>query len=593
MRLSPGPKSLVVAPLALLTLLGVLETRPCQAQPVERRPVLRSERAMVVSRHPLASQVGAMVLRDGGNAVDAAVAVSMALAVVLPQAGNIGGGGFLLYHRPDDELFTFIDYRETAPAATHRDFYVDAGGRLDTLRVRSGHEAAGVPGTLAGLHLAWSKYGKLPWSRLLDDAIQLAEQGFEVNDELHRSIVGARHLARFPAAMALLFKDGEALQPGARLVQPELASTLRKIATSGALAFYEGEIADALIAEMRRGAGVISRQDLAAYRAIERQPVRGRYRDLELVSAPPPSSGGIAMLQILGMLEHLDLGAREPKPMMQFHLMVEAMSRAFADRNTHLADPGFVQVPTLGLLAPEYLEARAKTISLDRHTPSSFVKPGDVWSQPSRRYRSTPQRHESDNTTHVSIVDADGGIVALSTTLNGGFGSGVIVEGAGFFLNNEMDDFDAQPGQPNQFGLVGGESNAIQPGKRMLSSMAPTIVLKDERPWLVFGARGGPRIITALIQILLNRYEFDMDLEQAVAAPRFHHQWLPDAIWSEEGTFDRGLRGRLQRMGHELRDLKPYKSSAQCIEIVSDSLLIGVSDPRTQGGAASFATDAR
>jgi len=561
---------------------------------VERHPVLRSDRAMVVSRHPLASHAGAMVMQDGGNAVDAAVAVSLALAVVLPQAGNIGGGGFLLYHRAQDGFDTFIDYRETAPAATHRDFYVDEDGHLDDERVRTGHQAVGTPGTIAGLHLAWSTYGSLPWARLFDAAIEFAEQGFDVNDELVRSITSAEaRLAPFPVATALLFRNGQPLERGARIVQPELAATLRKIAAAGPKAFYAGEIADALVAEMQRGGGVVTHTDLAAYRAVERQPLRGRYRDLELVSAPPPSSGGTTLLQILGMLEPFDLRSREFGRLMATHLTVEAMKRAFADRNTYLGDPGFVEVPTNGLLAPEYLLERAQTISVDRATPSSFVKPGDVWSHQPHSFRSTAPAHESDNTTHVSIVDPLGNVVALSTTLNGNFGSGVIVEGAGFFLNNEMDDFDARPGEPNMYGLIGGEANAIEAGKRMLSSMAPTIVLKDGRPWLVLGARGGPRIITALVQILLNRYEFGLDLEEAAAAPRFHHQWQPDVIWNEARAFDNDMRSQLSRMGHELRFLEPYNSSAQCIEIVADSILIGVSDPRTDGGAWGLSKEAR
>ncbi len=552
----------------------------------ERHTVARSDGAMVVSRHPLATRAGAAVLRDGGNAVDAAVAVSMALAVVLPQAGNIGGGGFLLYHRAQDDLFTFVDYRETAPSATHRDFYRDADGQLDTRRLRTGHQASGVPGTVAGLHLAWSRYGSLPWGRLLAPAIEFAEEGFLVNDELRRSIEGERErLAQFPGARTLLLPEGEPLEVGARVVQPQLAATLRTLAEDGPRAFYEGAIADALVAEMLRGGGLIKHEDLAAYRALERQPLRGRYRDLELVSAPPPSSGGITLLQILGLLQPFELATRDPRPLMQIHLMVEAMSRAFADRNTYLGDPGFVRVPLHGLLAPEYLAERARSISLDRATPSGFIKPGDVWSHQSLRFPPYPPPRESENTTHVSIVDRDGNIVALTTTINGGFGSCVVVEGAGFFLNNEMDDFDAAPGQPNMYGLVGGHTNAIEPGKRMLSSMAPTIVLRDGRPWLVIGARGGPRIITSLAQIVLNRYEFGMDLEQAVAAPRFHEQWWPDRIRYEEDAFEDEVRERLQRMGHELELLAPNRSSAQCIEIRGDSLVIGVVDPRTQGGA--------
>ena len=549
--------------------------------------------AMVVSRHQEASRVGAEILREGGNAVDAAVAVSMALAVVLPQAGNLGGGGFLLFRRQSDGFATAIDYRETAPAAAHRDAYLDANGELDTLRVRTGHQAAGVPGTVAGLHFAWSKYGKLPWNRLLEPAIELATEGFEVNDELARLIGEERaRLAQFPTAAALFLDDGKPLSAGRRIVQPELAQTLRAIATGGPEAFYTGSIAAMLASEMQRGGGWITLADLAAYRPVEREVLRGRYRDLEILGMPPPSSGGVTLLQILGMLDGFDLANYQPRPAIPVHLVAEAMALAFADRNTFLGDPDFVSIPLDALLSPEYLAQRRSMISLDRATPGRFVKPGNPLAVAapaggdSAVIDSTQVRPEHDETTHVSIVDPDGNAVAMTTTLNGNFGSGVIV--AGFLLNNEMDDFDARPGTANQFGLVGGEANAIAPGKRMLSSMTPTIVLREGRVWLVLGARGGPRIITAIAQIIIAMRDFALDLRSAVVAKRFHHQWLPGALQYEDGALPEEARQLLLRMGHDLRVLRPNPSSVQCIEITPDGDLRGVSDPRVQGAAVGY-----
>jgi gamma-glutamyltranspeptidase/glutathione hydrolase len=582
-------RALWIGALAAITLSGFAPS--VQAQ----RQVQRARRGMVVSRHVAASQVGVDILRSGGNAVDAAVAVSMALAVVLPQAGNIGGGGFLLFHRASDDLFTFIDYRETAPAAAHRDLYVDALGGVDTVAARSGHRSVGIPGTPAGLHLAWTRYGSLPWETLLQPAIRLAERNFSPNDELKRALAAERDkLERYPEGASVMLSRGKARR---RFKQPELAQTLRTLASAGPDAFYRGTLAAAIEREMQRGGGLITRDDLSGYRAIERTPLRGRYRDLEIICAPPPSSGGVTLLQILALLEGFELQAIE-RPGQTQHVALEATARAFADRNTFLGDPDFVQMPLRGLLSPRYLDTRRRTISLDRSTPSQFLAAGDAWafdSDPSASARPradstrVPQlQPESPETTHVSIVDVEGNAVALTTTLNSGFGSGVMVQGAGFFLNNEMDDFDAQPGQPNQFGLVGGEINAIEPGKRMLSSMAPTIVLRDGEPWLVLGARGGPRIITAVLQIILNVYERRMNLQEAVAAGRLHHQWLPDVVWHEEGALTDEVRAYLERMGHRLRDLPRTKSSAQCIAIEPDGTLFGVADPRTQGAAIGY-----
>lgn len=526
---------------------------------------------MVVSQQPLASAVGVEVLRAGGNAVDAAVATALALAVVHPQAGNLGGGGFLLYYRQRDTLATCIDFRETAPAAAHRDLYLDAHGDVDTVRARFGVSSTGVPGTPAGLFLAWSKYGSLPWKALVAPAVLLANEGFPINAELAESIADdRRNLSRHEATQAQFLPNGKPLRPGERLVQHDLARTLKQISNSGPLAFYEGLIAEQLVREMQAGGGLITMEDLAAYRALEREPLRGRYRDLDIVTVPPPSSGGVTLLQMLAMLEAYDLSSLAPRSVARIHLTSEVMARAFADRNTYLGDPDFVRLPLAGMLSSAYIEAQRSSIAPDRATPDR--RPGDPWK-------------ERDNTTHVSVVDAQGNCVSLTTTLNDEFGSRVMVTGAGFLLNNEMDDFSAKPGAANLYMLTGTEANAIAPGKRMLSSMTPTLVFRSRRPWLVLGSPGGPRIITTVLNVLLDVRDHGVSLQDAVAAHRFHHQWQPNVIWHEPEAFPAELARGLQSMGHALRQRSRY-SSAQCIEIAPDGTRRGVSDPRTQGAAA-------
>ena len=550
-----------------------------------------SRRGMIVTQQALATEVGAEILRGGGNAVDAAVATAFALAVVHPQAGNLGGGGFMMFLRARDSLATCIDFRETAPARAHRDVYLDARGEVDTTLARIGHASAGVPGTPAGLYLAWSKYGSRPWRSLLAPALKLAQDGFPVNTELARILAEEfKVYGRFPASRDLFAPNGRPLRAGDRLVQKDLARTLRLIATSGPLTFYEGAVAELIVKEIKRANGLLSAADLAAYRAVERAPLRGRYRDLDLFVPPPPSSGGITLLQMLAMLEPNDLASMRPLSAPRAHLCIEVMTRAFADRATYLGDTDFVRVPIAGLLAPAYIASRRDGLSLERATAG--VGPGDAWRFTPEGVAPAPSRDPAaatssagGSTTHFSVVDAQGNCVALTTTLNAEMGSGVLVPGAGFLLNNEMDDFSSKAGAPNQYGLVGADANAIAPGKRMLSSMTPAIVRRDGKPWLVLGSRGGPRIITAVLNVLLDVRDGGVPLRAAVAAPRFHHQWQPNIIWHEPDAFNDATRKELQRLGHVTQERSRY-GGINAIEIAPDGTRRGVADPRSPGSAA-------
>ena len=586
-------------------LLGLLAPSSFGANRAEEARVARATSGMVVSQQPLASRVGLEVLKSGGNAVDAAVATSLALAVVHPQAGNLGGGGFLLFYRSRDSSSTLIDFRETAPARAQVEMFLDATGEVDTLKSLYGHLSAGVPGTPAGLYMAWSKYGRLPWRSLVAPAMRLAQDGFKVGPDLAAAIAEEEpRLRRHRATAEIFLPHGKRLQAGDRLVQKNLARTLRLLAQSGPLTFYEGAVAEAIVEEMKRGHGLVGPEDLAAYRAIERPPLRGWYRDLEVLVAPPPSSGGITLLEMLGVLEYYDLSAIQPLSTYRVHLTSEVMARAFADRNTYLGDPDFVRMPLQGLLAPPYIAGLQAAVSIDRATPSGGIQPGDPWrfepggaggpvklggvGMDTLRTNVPPSNaREGDHTTHLSIADAEGNIVALTTTLNSWFGSGVMVSSAGFLLNNEMDDFDVKPGAPNQYELVGAGANGIAPGKRMLSSMTPTIVLRGGKPWLVLGSPGGPRIITTVLNVLVDRRDHGLTLEQAVASPRFHHQWKPEVITHEPGAFASDVAKNLRDMGHVLRERSQW-SSAQCIEIAPDGTRIGVSDPRTRGAALGY-----
>jgi gamma-glutamyltranspeptidase/glutathione hydrolase len=518
---------------------------------------------MVASPEAHASEAGAAVLREGGNAVDAAIAVQFALAVTFPNAGNLGGGGFMLVHGADGD--SAIDYRETAPAAAHRDLFLDDKGdvvpglSLDTAK------AAGVPGTVAGMWLAHRKFGSLPWRRLLAPAIKLADEGW---------ILDRWSAGSFSRERRNNFADYFRGAAGSLLVQKELAGTLRRIADGGRDGFYGGETARFFVEEMKRSGGIISAADLAGYEAKWRTPVEGSYRGLRVVSMPPPSSGGVALLQLLNMTEPRDVKALGFHSAAHLHLVAEIEKRVFADRTEHLGDPDFVRVPVSRLTAKGYAAERMRGFSPDRRTDPGAITHG-----------SFPK--ESEQTTHFSVVDRWGNAVSNTTTLNASYGSGLVVRGAGFLLNNEMDDFSAKPGVPNMFGVTGREANAITPGKRMLSSMCPTFVFKDGKLWLVVGTPGGPTIFTTVFQVLVNRIDFGFSLEDSVAHARFHHQWPPvrkdsDPIFLER-EFSPSVRDPLAALGYAFQ-LRGKIGDVQAIE-VQGKRPIGASDPRGIGRA--------
>lgn len=522
---------------------------------------------MVVSGSPLASEVGVDVLRQGGTAVDAAVAVGFALAVVHPEAGNIGGGGFMVLRFTDGKTAA-LDYREAAPGHATRDMYLDAQGHV-TDRSLTGHLAAGVPGSVAGLAEAHRRYGKLAWADVIAPAIRLARDGFVVDEFRSRSVSGsANRLRRFPASRAQFLPGGNPPPPGTVLKQPDLAVTLQAIADSGPRAFYLGHTADLIVQEMERGGGIITKADLAAYRAVWRDPIVIRYRGHTIYSMPPSSSGGVTLAQALNILEGYD---RLPEfgSAAYVHLFAEAMRRAFMDRNQYLGDPAFVRMPLDRLLSKKYAAELRAQIQPDRATPTPAFVSGPL---------------EGENTTHYSVVDAAGHAVSVTTTINSSYGSAVTVTGAGFLLNNEMDDFAAAPGKPNQYGLVQGEANAIQPGKRMLSAMTPSIVLGPSGQLkMVLGSPGGPTIITSVAQVILNVIDQHMSLADAVAVTRVHHQALPDVINYERGGLLPAVVAALRSMGHEVNERSGFSGDIAAIER-RGNVWIGVPDPRRGGG---------
>ncbi|MFA4948997.1 MAG: gamma-glutamyltransferase [Candidatus Krumholzibacteriia bacterium] len=525
----------------------------------------------VVTASAPATAVGVEILKAGGNAVDAAVAVGFALAVTYPQAGNLGGGGFMLLRLGSGESF-FIDFRETAPLAASRDMYLDSLGNVIEGMSTLGAMAAGVPGTVAGLHKAHELHGSLPWRELIEPAISLARDGFPVGERLASSLRDLqKYKDRFPGLLQYMKSDGSPLARGDTLRQATLARTLQRIAIKGPEAFYRGEIADSIVEEMRLGGGIISKQDLAGYEARLREPLKGNYRGYEIVSAPPPSSGGTVLLEILNILEGYDLRDRGFMSDETVHYMVEAERRAYADRAHYLGDPDFTDNRLAHLISKDYASDLRKSIT-PRATPSADI---------AGRSGSSREKRE---TTHYGIVDREGAAVAVTYTLNDSFGSKVVVRGAGFLLNNEMDDFSIKPGHPNLYGLIGSEANAIEPGKRMLSSMAPTMVLRDGKVFLVLGTPGGATIITTIAQIVIDMLDFGMSLEAAVSAPRFHHQWLPDHISVENGAFGAYLRRGLVEKGHRIEDRTAPIGDAQVIE-VRGSAACGMSDPRGDGTA--------
>ena len=566
----------VLASLPILTVAFVVV--PAATSPAEQKAA-EAAHGMVVSANVLASQTGVDILKKGGNAVDAAVATGFALAVTYPGAGNIGGGGFFVI-RLADGATAALDFREKAPQRASRDMYLDSAGNIIPGLSLLGHRAAGVPGSVDGLLTALAKYGTMKRADILEPAIRLARGGFPVDEPLARSIRNAMgDFRKYPAALKVFAPDGKPLQAGDTLYQRDLARTLERIAAEGRNGFYRGETADLIVAEMKRGNGLIDHEDLRSYRSVFREPICGTYRGYDIISMPPPSAGGIALIEILDILEGRKLKPADFHTASAVHYAVEAMKHAYADRAEYIGDPDAVHVPVREIISKGYAAKVLGSIRADAATPPDSIRTGSF------------STHERDQTTHYSVVDKWGNAVSVTTTINGWFGSAVLVDGAGFFLNNEMDDFSSKPGVPNMFGLTGGEANAIAPGKRMLSSMTPTIVVKDGKPLLIAGSPGGSTIITTVLQVVLNVIDFKMDLEHSVAAARFHHQWRPDTVFYERSTFSPEVIRQLEAMGYHLLQ-RPHNGVQGLVEAIMidprRGRLIGVSDPRGEGAAVGY-----
>ncbi|MFC7413261.1 gamma-glutamyltransferase [Larsenimonas suaedae] len=528
---------------------------------------------MVSTSHQLASEVARKVLAEGGNAVDAAVTAGFALAVTQPRSGNIGGGGFMLISDDAHDKVIAIDYRETAPSAAYRTMFQDDDGNVVEERSRFSANASGVPGTVAGLALALDHYGTYSLAKALAPAITLAEDGFIVPKRFSDGLIEARErLTKWPESTKTFYKpDGSAYQAGERFIQPELAATLKRIAAHGPEEFYTGKTADYLIDTIQAHGGMMTKDDLANYTPKVRTPVHGTYRGYDVYSMSPPSSGGVHIIQILNMLEGDDIGAMGLNSAATIHVMSEAMKRAYADRSKYLGDSDFVDVPLKALTSKDYAKTLRAEFDLAHPTPSSDIGPGPV------------QRYESNETTHFSVADDSGLAVSNTYTLNFSYGSGLTVAGAGFLLNNEMDDFSSKPGVPNAYGLIGGEANAIEPNKRMLSSMSPTIVKKDGKNFLVTGSPGGSRIITTTLQVIMNVIDHDMNIQSAVSAPRIHDQWLPEELRIEQGISPDTVR-LLEAMGHNVVT-KPAMGASESI-LIEDGQFQGGADPRRATSSA-------
>jgi gamma-glutamyltranspeptidase / glutathione hydrolase len=558
----------------------------------------RSQNGMVASAHPLATQAGVTMLQQGGNAVDAAVATTLAISVVEPFAAGIGGGGFMLAQVGNQT--TALDFRERAPQKASRNMYLDAQGKVRPNASLEGHLAAGVPGTIAGLAAAHQKYGKLPWRSVVAPAIKIARDGFIVS-ELYTEQAKSKQklLASNPAAREIFTRNGRPLQPGERLVQQDLARTLNAVARNPQ-DFYTGTIARAIDRDMRQNQGLINLADLRAYRPKWRVPLCGKFRQYDVCSMPPPSSGGVHLLQILNTIGTTDLAKMGWHSSDALHLLVESMRIAYADRSKYLGDPDFTKVPVAALTNPAYANQRRQEIKLDKARPSNIIQPvaPEILKQFDRASVGVPPRGtlpinnkqplpESRDTSHLTVVDKDRNVVSLTFTVNYRFGAGVVVPGTGILLNDEMDDFAVAPGVPNVFGLVGGDANAIAPGKTPLSSMTPTIVTENGKFRLAIGAPGGSTIITTVLQILLNVLEYKMDVGTAVAAGRIHHQWLPDKLNVEPWGFDPATLAELRRRGHSIEQ-REYWGNANAIQQLPDGKLEGAADPRGEGVARGF-----
>jgi gamma-glutamyltranspeptidase / glutathione hydrolase len=542
---------------------------------------LRSKKGMVVSANPLASEAGLSMLKKGGNAVDAAVATTFAISVVEPFSAGIGGGGFLLLHSQKTGEIKALDFRERAPIKATKNMYLDANGKVRPGESITGYLAVATPGTVAGMYEVHRRYGKLPWGEVVQPGIALAKDGFIISDRLSWRSFSAyenrkQAILKNPAAKEIFTRNGEYYQPGEKLVQQDLGKTLAAIADNPQ-SFYTGKIAETIASDMAKNGGLITLQDLKAYKPIWRTPVCGNFRKAKICSMPPPSSGGVHLLEILNIIGDTDLqslGWHHPDAI---HLMVEAMKIAYRDRAKYLGDPDFVKVPVSELISPDYAKKRRQEINMDMAKPSTEIKPG----------LKTSKIHESTETSHLNVVDADRNAVSLTFTINLGFGAGIVTPGTGIVLNNEMDDFSAAPGVPNAFGLVGNEANSIAPQKTPLSSMTPTIITENNHLRMAVGAPGGSTIITQVLQIILNVLEYKMDVGAAVSVPRIHHQWLPDELRVEAWGLDALTLAELRPRGHKIKETTPW-GNGNVIAVTEDGTLEGAADPRGDGSPRGY-----
>ncbi|WP_133182919.1 gamma-glutamyltransferase [Shewanella decolorationis] len=532
-----------------------------------------AKHGMVASQEMLASRTGVEILKQGGNAVDAAVAVAFSLAVTLPRAGNIGGGGFMLVHLAKENKTIAIDYREMAPSKAKKDIFLDENGDAVTKLSREHGLAVGVPGTVMGMSLALEKYGTMTMAQVTAPAIKMAQEGISVSPDLAVSLAGLkRRMSQWPSTAAIFYKaDGSDYQVDDILKQPELAHSLQLIAEKGTKGFYEGETAEKLVKAVQDAGGIMTLEDLKHYKAVEREPVRGQYRGYEVVSMPPPSSGGVHIIEMLNVLQQFPIDQFGHNTAQTIHVMAETMKHAYADRSEYLGDPDFYKVPVQQLTDKHYAQKIASQIALNKTTPSTEIKPGNL------------APYESDQTTHFSVVDKWGNAVSNTYTLNFSYGSGLVAKGTGILLNNEMDDFSAKPGTPNGYGLVGGDANAVEGNKRPLSSMSPTIVMKDGKPFLVTGSPGGSRIITTTLQIIMNVIDHGLNIAEASNAARVHHQWLPDEL-RVETSLNRDTISLLEAKGHKVK-VQSAMGSTQSI-MVTDQGIFGATDPRHSGSEA-------
>ncbi len=552
----------------------------CQQQLQPNLQQQRSKQGMAVSAHPLASEAGLSVLQQGGHAVDAAAAAALAISVVEPFSAGIGGGGFLLLRRAETGTVQALDFRERAPKRATRDMYLEKQGKVRPRASLDGHLAAGIPGTVAGLYTVHREYGKLPWAAVVAPAIALAENGFPVSSRFTKALERRWDaIEQNQAARQVFTRGGTLYQPGELLVQRDLGRTLRKIAQNPQ-SFYTGDIARAIASDMAKNGGIITLEDLKNYTPIWRNPVCGNFRAYQICAMSPPSSGGVHLLQILNILGDTDLKKLGPKSPDTLHLLAESMRIAYADRAEYLGDPDFVSVPVKALTSKNYATLRRSQIQMSKAKPSIEVKAVDA--KTLNRFA-----YESPETTHLTVVDKERNVVSLTFTVNGGFGAGAVAAGTGILLNNEMDDFAAAPGVPNLFGLVGGEANSIAPLKTPLSSMTPIIVTENGKFRLAAGAPGGSTIITTVLQIVLNVLVYDMNVGEAVSAPRVHHQWLPDRLMVEKGGFDAATLSELRRRGHVIRESEGW-GNANAIVLTSDGWLEGAADRRGEGEARGF-----